>query len=127
MPRESLGWRSGLLLILYASLAGCAPVLVAAGAAGGYAVSRDSVVSYHDLSQAHVFQQSLTVVKQKGKVTLEDEKHGEIRAIVNEASVTITVKPITATTVELRVKARKNLFPAQAVAQEIYSEITKHL
>ena len=109
------------------SLSGCALLLIGAGAAGGYAISRDSVISQHDLAQDHVYRQALAVVHEMGVVQLEDARHGKIQATVQEAQVRISVKPLTRKTVELRVKARKNLLPAVSVAQDVYNKIAQRL
>ena len=121
--------RTMLLAVLCAGLvelSGCAILLIGAGAAGGYAISKDSVKNSFDLSQGHVYRQALAVAKQMGNVTLEDEKHGFLRANINDAVVTITVKQITKKTVELKVKAR-NVMPKIEVAQEVYNKIASRL
>ncbi|MBI3333153.1 MAG: hypothetical protein HYZ93_03590 [Candidatus Omnitrophica bacterium] len=119
----------GVATLLAASLAmsGCALFLVGAGAAGGYAASRDSVKNQFDLPKDFVFQQGLAVAKKMGQVTLEDPSRGEIRAYVNGARVTITVKPLTRSAVELKVKARKSLMPAVDTAQQVYNQIATGL
>ena len=108
-------------------LGGCAAVLIGTGAAGGYALGKDSVTDYFDLSQERVFRQSIQVVKELGLVTLEDEAHGVIKATVDDAKVTITVKPVSKKTVELKVKARKMLMPKVTVAQKVYDQISDGL
>ena len=106
---------------------GCALLLVGAGAAGGYAIGKDSVKNHYDLSQDRVFRTALVVTKELGQVSEEDPAHGIIRARVGETSVTITVKPLTKKTVELKVKARKNLMPDVDIAQQIYNKINSRL
>lgn len=107
---------------------GCALFLIGAGAAGGYAVSRDSVINHFDKPKAHVFRRSAAVIKEMGgEITIEDESNGLLRAHLHEATVTITVKPLTKKTVELKVKARKTGMPAVAVAQEVYDKILPRL
>ena len=123
------GWRLARLVIyLSVSLgtSGCALLLVGAGAAGGYAISRDAVTNHFDRSKDFVFHQSLEVLKNLGEVTLEDAKHGIIKATVHDAHVTVTVKQVTPKTVELKVKAR-NVMPKIEVAQEVYSKIAEKL
>ena len=107
-------------------LSGCALLLVGAGAAGGYAVGKDSVKNNYDMSMEHVYRVSLDVAKQMGHVMEEDASHGIIRATVSDANVTITVKQLTRKTVELKVKARK-IMPKMDVAQEIYYKIAQRL
>ena len=116
-----------LLILVTLGLSGCVALLVGAGAAGGYAIGKDYVKNNFDLPQSYVFRKSLEVAKKMGDVTLEDPKHGQIQATVQGAAVTITVKPLTKKAVELKVKARKNLFPAMDVAQDLYNGILKRL
>jgi len=116
-----------LLVCLCLGTSGCAVLLLGAGAAGGYAIGKDSVKNHYDLSQDRVFRQALGAVKEVGQILEEDSAHGVIRAMVRETSVTITVKPLTKKTVELKVKARKALMPDIEVAQQIYNKIDSRL
>jgi hypothetical protein len=106
---------------------GCAALLLGAGAAGGYAISRDSVKNHFDLSRDFVYRESLKVAGQKGLVKLDDARHGVIQATISDAHVTITVKPLTKETVELKVKARRMLLPKIDVAQDVYNAILERL
>jgi len=121
-------WLVTALASVSLAMSGCALLLVGAGAAGGYAISKDSVKNTYDLSHAFVYQQSLVVAKEMGLVTVEDHTHGLIRAKVQDANVTITVKQLTKRTVELRVKARNALLmPEVDVAQAVYNKINERL
>ena len=113
-------------VVLSLNLSGCVLLLLGAGAAGGYAASKDAVTNHYDLPQDTVFRHALAVAKEMGNITLEDPKHGVIKATIQEANVTITVKPITSRTVELQVKAR-NVMPKVETAQEVYGRIVKRL
>ena len=115
-----------LCLLVPLGLSGCPLFLVGAGVAGGYAIGKDSIKNTYELPMAKVYRQSLTVAKQLGSVTLEDEHHGKIQATVGEATVTITVKQLTKKTVELQVKAR-NVMPKIEIAQEVYNKINERL
>lgn len=118
--------RLGLVVcaVLAAGLTGCAVLLVGAGAAGGYAISKDSIRSHFDMAPGIIYQESRRVMGERGLVTLEDEHRGLIKAQVEGATVTITVKRISERTTELKVKARDNLLlPKVEVAQAIYNEI----
>lgn len=109
-------------------LSGCAVLLVGAGAAGGYAIGRDSITNHFDLPQDRVFRASREVIGELGLVTTEDARHGLIKAQVEGANVTITVKRISETTVELKVKARNDLFmPKIRIAQTVYTHIADRL
>ena len=109
-------------------LSGCALLLVGAGAAGGYAISRDSVRNLFDLPSDTVFRASRDVVSQEGVITVEDSRNGLIKATMVGANLTVTVKPVTKRTVELKVKARDSmLFPKVDIAQGIYTKILERL
>ena len=115
-----------LVVVTVASpaVSGCALLLVGAGVAGGYAISRDSIKNVFDLPKDRVYDQSLAVAKELGLVTLDDRAHGRIQAQVQEATLTITVKPLTQRTVELKVRGRNRFFlPKVDAAQEAYSKI----
>ena len=115
---------AGILLSL--NLSGCVLLLLGAGAVGGYAVSKDSVKNHYDLPPAAVFRHALAVAKEMGEVTLEDPKNGVIKAKIMETNVTITVKPVSSRTVELKGKAR-NVMPKVEAAQEVYGRIVQRL
>ncbi len=115
----------GLAAVL---VSGCAALLIGAGAAGGYAISRDSIKNDFDLPMSRVFQVSRDVAKEQGLITLEDDHRGLIKAQVEGANVTITVKQVSHKTVELRVGARNDVFlPKIEVAQAIYTKIVERL
>ena len=124
--------RSAVTLIVaggvVVGLSGCAVLLVGAGAAGGYAISKDSVKNLFDLPADTVFRASREVMSAQGLITVEDARNGLIKATVEGATVTVTVKPVTKQTVELRVKARDQLlFPKVDIAQALYTKILERL
>lgn len=109
-------------------LSGCALVWLGAGAAGGYAISADTVRNQFELPKARVFAHASAVARQLGMVTMEDAARGLIQLQVGETHVTITVKPLTTRTVELQVKARNQFFlPRVSVAQDVYTHILERL
>ncbi len=108
--------------------AGCAPLLVGAGALGGYAISQDSVRNQFDMSQERLYARSLEVAKQMGFVTAEDARHGTIEVKIQDTNVKITVTPLTKKSVELKVKARNTLLmPEINIAQSVYNKIIEKL
>ena len=108
------------------ALSGCAAVLVGAGVAGGYAISKDSVKNNFDVSKDRVYGTALGVVKEMGQVTLEDRKSGKIEAKVQDVDITVTIKQLTKKTVELKVGGRNKFkMPALDVAQEVYTKIVE--
>jgi hypothetical protein len=117
-----------LAVAAMAGVSGCAALLIGAGAAGGYAISQDSVKNHFGLSAPTVFRASRDVMRELGLITLEDERHGVIKGTVQGANVTINVKPLTAKTVQLKVKARDDLlFPKIDIAQAVYTRILEQL
>jgi len=120
--------RIGTLAALAMSLSGCAVLLVGAGAAGGYAISKDSIRNHFDLPPSTVYRAARDVIGAEGLVTVEDERRGLIKAEVEGAHVTITVKRISEKTTELTVKARNELLmPKIEVAQALYNKILGRL
>lgn len=120
--------RRAVVLGLLMTAVGCAPILIGAGAIGGYAISKDSVTNSYDLSFDHVYQVSREVVEKVGLITQEDAKRGLIKATVPGANVSVTLKRLTARTVQLKVKARNDVFlPKIEVAQSIYNQIAEKL
>ena len=116
---------SGCLLV---GLAGCAPMLIGAGAFGGYAISRDAIRNHFDVSEAQLYDLSRAVIEELGFLTDADERRGRIRGEVDGANVTVTVDPVSDRTVRLTVKARnKLLMPRIQVAHKVYNTIRDRL
>ena len=126
--RRVFNVRSGLLAAGLMACGGCAPILIGAGAVGGYAISKDSISNSFDLSSSHVYETSRQVMQQVGFITQADEQRGVIKGTVPGANVTITIKRLPSRTVQLKVKARNNVFlPQVDVAQSIYNQIVERL
>ena len=125
--------RRGTLRLVLAGMvalatSGCAVFLLGAGAAGGYAVSKDSISNRFELPRSHVYRVSREVLSDLGLVTVEDERRGLLEAVVEGTNVTITVKTVSEKAVELKVKARDNLFfPRITIAQTVYNRIAGSL
>lgn len=125
---RTVGIRLVVASVAAVVLSGCAAILVGAGAAGGYAISRDSVRNQFDLSPDALFQESLAVANDMGLVSVEDEAHGVIRMAIDHTTVTITIRPMTRRATELKVKARNQFFmPKIDVAQSVYNRIIDRL
>ena len=116
--------------VIFVSAAGCAaPIILAvgAGAVGGYAVSRDTFEGVTGKSQEELWEGSNRVTSIMGMIENSDRRQNQIIAIINGARVTITIVPVNLTTTKLRIKARKNIFPAVDIAQQVYSKIMNQL
>ncbi len=106
------------------SLSGCFYlVLGGAAAAGGYAVSQDTIQGESEADFEDVWEAAVDIVSIMGAVTSKSHELGKVSATINTTKVMITVSQITSSTVRLKVKARKALFPNIATAQNIYIKI----
>ncbi|MFH1406808.1 MAG: DUF3568 family protein [Candidatus Omnitrophota bacterium] len=113
-------------LLAVLTLSGCAPAIilgVGAGAAGGYAISKDTVKADVDKPYEEVWTRSIAVLKDMGTMIVEDKIRGKAEAIIEEAHVWVTVKEVTERTTELKVKARKNWLPKVELAHKISVKI----
>jgi hypothetical protein len=113
----------GMLLISCLLSSGCVVALVGAGAAGGIALSKDSAMVNLDQDFDRVWSITSKQLESMGAITLQDKKAGKIEADIQESQVTAVIKQLTAKTVSLEVKARKNLFPNVTLAQDILNQI----
>ena len=76
------------LIIGIPALSGCAPVLLmAAGAAGGYAVTRDSVTVDLDRPAERVWTAVVEETKQQGQIKKEDRPNHRLDAVVQKCDV----------------------------------------
>ena len=118
-------WFRGVLLaVLTGHLTGCAWLLVGAGAAGGYAISRDAITNRFEQSPDVLYDVSRDVLHALGFITASDDGRHQLRGIVDGANVTILVTPVSERMVELKVKARNTfLMPKITVAHRVYNTI----
>ena len=101
------------------ALGGCAPVLVAAGAGVGYAVSRDSVTLDMDHPQDRVWTAIVEETHDTGKIKREDANRQRMDLRVDGTDVVITLQPLTPSTVRVSVRARRFLLPRPEMAQRV--------
>ena len=102
-------------------------VVGGAGAVGGYAVTQDTFQGISAKGQEELMASAHKVLSVMGTITDDRPKDGEIMAMVYGNHVTVDVIQINLTTSRLRVKARKDLLPSRAVAQEVYTKIINQL
>lgn len=117
-------------LLLFSMIqSGCAIFLLGAGAAGGYAVSKDEIEGHTDVSMNKVWNAMVDTVASEGSVVLKDQDHSQLEAIVRESEVKANLVQITPKTVQVRIKARKvkGLFPDIKLAQELYTKLIKRI
>src|SRR3989338_8181523 len=110
------------------TISGCVYLIVGGvAAAGGYAVSRDTIQGETARSFDEVWEAAVEIVSIMGKVDAQSYELGQLDGVVNAAKIKINVLQLTPATVRLKVKARKNIFPSIANAQNIYVKIMNRL
>ena len=115
-----------LMLIFSPVLGGCVLALLGAGAAGGYAVSKDSIEGNVNASRDKVYNASVDVVKSKGMIKSEDKANSKIEGVVgNDVTVKIQLSKVSWKSTKIKVEARKRYLPNIEEAQEVYSAILK--
>ena len=108
---------------------GCVAVLLGAGAAGGYAASKDEIEGVTQEKFDRVFRVAKDVIRDNGFLRVEDALAGEIEAEVEGSEVKMTIRQITDKSVQLRVQARKGykLLPNIKLAQRLFNQIMQEL
>lgn len=111
------------------SFSGCVWVLLGAGAAGGYAVSGDTIAGEIDADYDSIWSAAENVAKIMGTVKNKDRTKGIIGVDVDRSKVDILIERITPETLRLKVSARKylNLMPNKGLAQKIYIKINQQI
>lgn len=104
---------------------GCFLFLLGAGAAGGYAISKDTIEGLVEKSYDRMWNASREVIMNEGFIRSEDKNHGTLESEVRKVQVNIEVKQMTERTVRIQVKARKGykLLPDINLANELYNKI----
>lgn len=107
---------------------GCFTLVVGGAAAGGaIIVMNDSVKTAVDTSYSRAWKVSNAQIKKLGKITKSFEKIGEIKAIVEGASVAVKIKKLTERTMEIKISAHKNILADLDLAQAILTSILREL
>ena len=117
---------AAVIVLLFAglSLSGCFYVVLGGvAAAGGYAVSKDTIQGETEKDFHDVWDAAVEIVSIMGTVSSESRDLGKIQAMVNGAKVTVNVIQLTPSATRLKVKARKSLFPSITNAQNIFVKI----
>lgn len=115
------------LIFLCASTSGCFYFVVGAAAAGGYAISQDTIQGEIDKDFESVWDAAAEIVSILGTVSSQSHELGKLTAMVNGAKVTVSVIQLTSSATRLKVKARKALFPNIATAQNVYIKIVNRV
>ena len=115
------------LLLSSFLLCGCLAILVGSGVAAGVAISEDTVRLNKDASFNHAWSVTHRTLKDMGEINLQDKNSGRIEANIRNSTVTAQIKELTAKTVSIEIKARKNLFPNIDLATEISNKLSSRL
>jgi len=103
-------------------------LLIGVGAAGGYAVSRDSISNRVEQPPDIIYDMSRDVLHDLGFVLAADESRHRLQGSVEGATVTITITPMSERMTELKVRARNRfLLPRITVAHTVYNAILERL
>ena len=102
-------------------------VLLAFGAVGGYAISKDSVTMDLDRPMEHIWNACVEETRHQGAVKRLDPKNGRLDAQIQQASVVVTVEQLTPATVRVVIRARRNLLPRIEVAQRLAIGIARRI
>ncbi len=131
MERVSGGrWAFRLVHTLLAfSLSGCVYLVAGGvGAVGGYVVSPDTVEGVMEGATIDaVWDTATDVLSVMGIIEETDEFDRTLTARVQGTRVVVTLRGLGERRVEVRVKARKALFPKIRLAQDVYLKIERRL
>ena len=113
------------IFLLSFSLCGCVPLLVGAavGAAGGYAVSKDTIEGETDKDYDRLWDAAVNVSQAQGFLAEEDAASGFLRTETESGHAIVTLTRLTKTTTCVRVTARKRGFPHLTLAEDMFVKI----
>ncbi len=121
-------WPLSLSMVVFL-LNGCVYLMVGGiGAFGGYVASPDTVEgTVLERDYDTVWSQAVEVVSTMGMIEENNPAGGVLQADVQGTRVKITVLGVSASSVKLRIKARRSVFPKIRTAQQIYIKIVSAL
>jgi hypothetical protein len=105
---------------------GCAPLIIgsAAGAAGAYAASRDTIEGDTDKSYKGLWKSAAALADNYGTIKQQDDRKGYIEVKSAMGSVSIRIVRLTQHANRVKVSARNTYhLPDLAEAQRIYTRI----
>ena len=127
MRLTSWGVAGGLWATVWLSTTGCAAVVLGAGAVAGYAVSRDHVELMVERPFDQVWLAALEETKRAGLLKDVNKDTGRIEAVSQGTHITVTLEPVSETTIKVLVRARKHLLPTIEVAQRLATRLARRL
>lgn len=115
-----------ILVTFLINILGCIPLIVgaAAGGAGVYATSQDTIQGYSDKPYEQLWNSALTIGRARGAVKKQDDAKGSLELEVGRSSrAWITLTKLTDNTTRVKVAARKHHLPDINLAEDIYTKI----
>jgi hypothetical protein len=128
----SFSLRSFIFLLLASfmllNIAGCWFIVGgAAGAAGAYAASKDTIQGETDKPYDGLWSASRAVARIRGAIKSENYGTGVIELEADASQVWIRVIRMTHATTRVRISARKHHLPNISLAQELYTKIMEEV
>ena len=112
------------LILVSFSTSGCIWILFGgAAAAGGYAISQDTIQGETEKSFDEVWEAVSDVMTMMGTIESESYELGQVKGIVNGARITVSILQLTPSTVRIKVKGRKFIFPSISNAQTVFIKV----
>ncbi len=116
-----------IVLLLCFSLSGCVWAILGAGAVGGYAVSKDTIVGEIDSDYDTLWMAAERVAGIMGEIKTQDREKGTIELDVDRARISIQIERLTLETLRLQVKGRKYMMPNIGLAQKVFIKIQQQI
>ncbi len=115
-----------LLVAALGVFSGCVYLVIGSlGVVGGYVVSPDTVEGTTDHDFESAWNAASEVCNIMGRVYKENDKEGNLEALINGSRVTIKILELSRD--RIRVKARRSFFPSISTAQDVYVKIINQL
>ncbi len=118
-----------VVLLLCFSLSGCVWAILGAGAVGGYAISKDTIVGEIDSDYDTLWLAAERVGGIMGEIKAQDRVKGTIELDIDRTRVSIQIEKLTPETLRLRVKGRKYMYmiPNIGLAQKVFIKIQQQV
>ena len=114
-------------IVCAVTMSGCVGAIVGGAAVGTYAITQDFVTTSVDADFSKAWKVANDQLNEIGEVDDEQQKLGEIRAVVEGATVKVTIAKLTDQTVDITVAARSGVVPKTDLARAILSSILRRL
>lgn len=115
------------ILVSACLLSGCVLFVLGAGAAGGLAATHDKVHLQFDTDFENGWKITHKALDFMGIINSQDKAAGTILATIEESNVVAKVTVIGQSSIQIEVKARKNMLPNLDLANKILNDINNRL